>query len=687
MAKGEPIDDDRLASILSREESASVGFSDGPLADQVTVALKAYHGEPYGDEEDGRSQFVTRDVAEVVDYMTVAVLRAFVSGDHVVEFEGHDKAKEVTAAMHYLFLRKQKGYRLVHDWLKAGLLQKISVLKTAVEEETRVELQQGEVDALTLAQMKADGAQVVAAEIVGGDEENPVFRITVRQERRYKCFPDYHVPLDEFRFAARTVDEDTSGYLAHVCRKTRSQLVEMGFDVETVYGLPHEHGPDISEQSYSRFRNQENEVGRGNDEPATQEILLREEYKFVDRDGDGVAERVKAFRCENTILEAEEAEDQPFVVFCPFPMPGVLVGDSLADKVLDIQRLRTVTTRVTLDGFYLGIAPRTLLHEDSTGVNTIDDLLTVRAGGIVRYKGQVEPKPLQQGFSPADGLAMLEFANGERESRTGITRLNQGLDRDALNKTATGTALMQQQGAQIEEYIARNFGECLARLFSKKLKLLREFGEPFEVNIDGKMVTVDPKSWPSEMDMNVQVGLGTGRKDQRIAYRQMIIQLQAMAKEGGVPIVSPKQLFNSAAGMVADTNLGSVDEYFTDPESEEGQALLENEASKPDPEQQKLEADMQAKGAELQMRQQEGALKLELAQRDAEAKLELERQKAQQEAMLAQQKFEFEAQLAEKKMMFEAQLAEQQAARQHEVAMKSAEAKISQNRPGGSLAE
>lgn len=685
MAKGEPIDNERLAAILSREESSSVGFTDGVLADQVTAALKAYYGEAYGDEEDGRSQFVTRDVAEVIDYMTVAVLRAFVAGDHVVEFEGHDKAKEVTAAMHYLFLRKQKGYRLIHDWLKAGLLQKISVLKTSVEEETYVDLEQGDVDALTLAQLQQDGANVVAAEQVGGDDENPVFSITVRTERRRKCFRDYHVPLDEFRFASRTVDEDESGYLAHVPRKTRSQLVEMGFDPEIVYSLPEEQSFDTNAQAYDRFRNQDNEIGRANDEPANQEVLLREEYTFLDRDGDGIAERLKVYRVENTIIEDKETEDQPFVVFCPFPMPGVLVGQSLADKVMDIQRLRTVTTRVTLDGFYFGIAPRTLLHEQSIGDNTIDDLLTVRSGGIIRYKGAVEPKPLATAFSPADGLAMLEFANGERESRTGITRLNQGLDRDALNKTATGTALMQQQGAQIEEYIARNFGECLARLFSKKLKLLKEFGEPFQVNIDGKMVDVDPKAWPGEMDMNVQVGLGTGRKDQRIAYRQMIIAMQAQAVDGGIPIVGPKQLFNSAAGIIADTNLGSVDEYFVDPDSEEGQALAQQDAGKPDPEQQKLEADMQAKGAELQMKQQEGALKLQLTQQDAEAKLQLEREKAAQEAQLAQQKFEFEAQLAERKMMFEAQLAEQQAARQHEAAMKSAEAKISQNRPGGDL--
>ena len=93
------IDDDQLAAILVREEAAAVGFGDGELAEQQRIAVDAYYGRPYGDEEAGRSQFVTRDVAEAVDYMTVAVLRAFVSGDHVVEFEGHPKAREVTAAI------------------------------------------------------------------------------------------------------------------------------------------------------------------------------------------------------------------------------------------------------------------------------------------------------------------------------------------------------------------------------------------------------------------------------------------------------------------------------------------------------------------------------------------------------------------------------------------------------------
>lgn len=706
MMKPEPIDDETLVAILQREEDGAVGFHDGELAEAQQVAINFYNGELFGDEEDGRSQFVTRDVAEVVDHMTVSVLRPFVSGDHVVEFEGHDKAKEATASVNLHFSRKQNGYRVLHDWLKGGLLEKIGVVKTCVETETKVQRETREVPVDVLTALKAEGASIVASEPIGdplvdeetGEEYSSAYRITVEHKAEYKCFRDYVLPVEEVRFAPRTVDEDSTGYFAHVSRKTRSALVEMGFDPEVVYSLPHECGPDASDTAYDRFEDQDGGWSiRGVDsDPSMQECLLREEYIRLDRDGDGIAELLCVHRVESTILKVAELDEHGCVVFTPFPMPGRMVGHSLADKTMDIQRLRSVVTRQTLDGFYFSNNPRIWLHEDSIGENTVDDLLTVRPGGLNRWKGVAKPEIITPHFDIGAGMTMLEFATGERESRTGITRMNQGLDRDALNKTASGTAMMMQAGQEMEDYIARNFGECLARLFAKKYRLMREYGEPFTVNIDGEPIEVDPRTWPESMDMNVQVGLGTGKKDQRIALRQMIIGLQAEAVAAGRPIVDDKRLYNSAAGIIRDANLGSPNEYFIDPESPEAQQAAAQKGEQPDPETLKVQAEMQAKQAELQMkqqaqqmdmqlRQQEGELKLQLAREEAAAKAQLEQAKAEREYELALRKMDAEMALAQQKLAMEREIARERA--QYDAAAKTEAAKLSSNRPGGKLDE
>ena len=135
----------------------------------------------------------------------------------------------------------------------------------------------------------------------------------------------------------------------------------------------------------------------------------------------------------------------------PFPMPSRLIGQSLADKVLDIQRVNSVLERNALDSLYFSTAPGTYVHEDSCGDHTIDDLLTVRPGRIVRFTGRMAPIPETRNDVSQIAFNAIEFKIGQRESRTGITRMNQGMDADTLNKTATGTAMMMNQGSQIEE--------------------------------------------------------------------------------------------------------------------------------------------------------------------------------------------------------------------------------------------
>lgn len=691
------LSDGDLIALLREEEDAAVGYRDTGLADDQATALDFYNGEPFGDEEDGRSQFVTRDVAEVCDYMTVSVLRPFVSGDRVLEFEGDDKAKEVTAALNHLFMRKQAGYRLLHDWLKAGLIEKIAVVKTGAVTERQVkrETYQGATGD-DLVRLEADGWTIVAATPMQSPDGAELFTVQVERTGDYVCFKDLPIPSEEFLFSDRTAHEDDAVYLAHRSAKTRSELRLMGFDGEVIDGLPVDDVTENDWRRINRFEDEGTRLSRSGADKASQTVTLLEEYIRVDRDGDGIAELLCVHRVGTTLLDVKEVEEQPFTVFCPFPLPYRLVGHSLADKVMDIQRLRSVATRQSLDAFYLSNAPRTLVHEDSISENTLDDLLTVRPGSIIRWKGPTPPQPYSQPFTAEGALRMLEFATGERESRTGITRLNQGLDADALNKTATGTAMMQAQGQQMEDYIARNFGEALARLFMKKLRLMAGRAEPFKVNMEGRQIEVNPKSWPAEMDLSVQVGLGTGRKDVRLAYRQQVIALQAQAVANMPGMVTPKQLFNSAQGLVADMNIGAATDYFTDPESPEAQAAAAQQGEKPDPEQQKMQAEMALKQADMQAKQQEAAMKLELAREEAGARLELDRQRAQMDAQMAEQaaqreydlavaKMQAEGQLAREKMALEAQLAQEQAELRATFDVAKADAGISSYRPGGEL--
>lgn len=683
------IDEQELIAALKREFEAADSEYDR-LDAYATLAHRFYEAKPFGNEVDGRSQIVLPDVQETIDYMAVSVLRTFVSGDRVVEFEATDEADEeatdeATAAIGYNFMRQQDGYRILHDWCVSGLLERYGIAKTMVTTEQRVTRET--VTITDPVELEGLDAEIEDSQ----DNGDGTWSVSLKRTVREKKFIDVAVPRSEFRFSPNARHEDDADYLAHCPVKTRSELVDMGYDREQVYSLP----------AYTKLPEQDREEfwPQAESTEALEQVLYLEEYARIDIDGDGIAERVKVCRVEGEILRyavpyanggelaIETVDDQPFTVFCPFPRPHRIVGWSLADKVMDIQLARSTVARQLFDGMYNANMPRPVVDETMMGENTIDDLLSPIAGSPIRVRGgAASVQPYQTGFDVGKSMTVLEWMTGERESRTGITRLNQGLDADALNKTATGTAMMQAQGQQQEEFIARNLAEALSRLMAKKYRLMRTEGEPFRVRIDGKYKLVDPRRWPEEFNVNIRVGLGTGSKDKRVQARMMLAPIMAEGFQNKQ--VTPKHLFNAVDGLVRDLGIGQGDDFWIDPDSPDAQTEQQDEGPTPEQieaqgkvqvEQRKLELEAAKAEAKQQTDAQIAAAKIDLMREEAAAKLQLEREKAASEAEMNMQR-----------MAFEQQMAREQAAFQQEMARGAAQAKaeevaISKNRPGGDL--
>lgn len=668
---------------LRSEESRAV---DTTLNEERAVALSFYRGEPFGNEEEGRSQVVTRDVAEVVDYMVISVMRTMVSGDRVVEFEAltdedKDAVAQATEAVSQQFMREQDGYRVLHDSLKAGLLEKTGAVKTYVEEQ-RIR-REAEVSDLELAALAEQGLELIEAEEVSpgavdpltGQEIEPA-RLRIAYVEKSPRFPDYPLPNEEFLVAkdARSLDEAV--YYAHKVRKTVSEIREMGFTVDdvafdagTVADTTLSNARDDSASRYDDVRDGPNRL-----------CWLNEEYVRYDLNGDGIAELLRVMRVGGQILSCEEIEYGLIEEWCPFPMQHRRVGQSLADKVLDIQLVRSVLLRQSLDNLYLSNSPRMLVPDSSMNDNTVDDLLTVRPGALVRYTGAQAPQPLVTPFVAAQSFEAMELLSGEKESRTGITRLNQGLDADALNKTATGTALMQAQGQQMEEYVARNFAEFMGRLFRKKYRLMKEYGRPFSIVVDGKPQMVDPSTWPDQIRVAVRVGLGSGRKEQRVQSRMLLLSIQKEAMAGGIG-VTPEMLFNSVSGLVNDLNLGVATDYFPGPDTPQQE--------KPDPAQAEAQAKVQIAQVQVQGDLEKARIDAELKARQQEFDLEQKREAANLDAQLKRDRAAEEARLAQQKADRDWDLALLRLERETELAKMKADndASLPASRPGGDLAE
>lgn len=660
----EGFDVDELVAALQREADAANSEYDR-IREAADLANRFYEAKPFGNEVEGRSQIILPDVQETVDYMATSVLRPFVSGDKVVEFEATDEAdedgaQEATAAVSYNFMRQQDGYRILLDWTNCGLLEKLGVAKTMMTTEERVVRET--VQVTDVVQLETLGPDADIEDVA--EQPDGTLLVTVKSVKKVKRSIDEAVPLDEFRYSPRARHEDTADYLAHCPLKTRSALVDMGFDREQVYALP-AHTKLPTGRNDDRVYDADPESTT-----ALQQVWLWEEYARIDIDGDGIAERVKIFRVEDEILRwadgelaIETVDDQPFSIFCPFPRAHRIDGWSLADKVMDIQLARSTVARQLFDGMYNANMPRPIVSERGSSENTIDDILSPIAGAPIRVQDVNAVVPYQVTFDVGKSLTVMEWMTGERESRTGITRLNQGLDADALNKTASGTAMMQAQGQQQEEFIARNLGEAVSRLFAKKYRLMRAEGEPFKIKVDGKYKMVDPSTWPEDVNVNIRVGLGTGSKDKRIQARMMLAPILAEGAQTGK--VSDKQLFHAVDGLVRDLGIGQGDDFWKDPDAppeiDPATGQPKQEPEQPDPEAMAAQAEQQREDAKAAAEEQRAQRQIDLEERKAAALIQLKRDEAAANMDTMRQRHSLEMDQKREQAAIDAQLARERA--------------------------
>src|SRR6056300_1348356 len=127
-------DDNKLKSILESEIDDAIGYLETETTDERQRALEYYLGEPYGNEVEGKSSIVTREVAEAVDGALPSLMRIFTSTDDFVAFEpvnrgDEELAEQATLYVNHIINKDNNGFEIFHNWFKDALLQKVGVVK------------------------------------------------------------------------------------------------------------------------------------------------------------------------------------------------------------------------------------------------------------------------------------------------------------------------------------------------------------------------------------------------------------------------------------------------------------------------------------------------------------------------------------------------------------------------------
>lgn len=678
--------DDEIRARLDSEIRQSVGYNAGELSTQREKALNYYHGEPFGNEQEGRSSYVSRDVADTIEWIMPSLMRIFTGGDEIVRFEpqgpeDEQKAKQATDYINYIFQRQNDGFLTLYTWFKDALLSKNGFVKVYYEKgsETKTEHYEGLTDD-ELVQIAQDPdveiLEHTAEDVMAGIQPMKVHSVKVRRTKNQGKCTVVPVPPEEVlinRYPTYPLKKNR--FICHRRRITISELKEMGYaDVDD---LPSYDNDDSNMERVARYSFDETDQGEdeGSD-PASKYVWLAECYTKMDVDGDGVSEYRKITMAGDRLLDNEECDACPFVTITPIILPHKLFGMSVADLIMDLQLLKSTVFRQILDNMYLANNGRYMALD---GMVNIDDLLTSRPGGIVRVKTFDAVKPMQPPLLGAPAFNLLEYIDTIKENRTGITRYNQGIDSESLNKTATGINQIMSAAQQRTELIARVFAETGVKdLFYSILECVQKHQDkPQQIRLNGDWVAMDPREWTSKFDLTVAVGLGTGSKESVIAAMGQTLQLQMAALQGGIPIVTPENLYHSGMELLKAQSIKGGELFFTHPSkippSNQPNPEMEKIKAKAESDQQKLQlkaADTQAKHQEkekqmqVQMAQEQQKMQMEAAKAQmemmvekmkAEMQVELEREKAKVQAMLQQIQMQADQQRADREMAIESQ--------------------------------
>lgn len=668
---GAVIDDELLAQILGREIDRAESNLES-MDEERELAYAYYFGKLPAQPAKDRSKVVSKDVADMVEAMLSQVLQAF-AGPDIAHFppvseEDEDQANEESSYLNWVFTDDCDGQYILYSAFKESMIQSIGIAKAYWDQRTRITFDEyHDLMPMELEQALAPRHNGERVEVVGYEDGAPqqlpvdptqaqmmqqmglpppepqtVQTVSLRVRRRWtEEKPALAlVEAGDFLFDAT----HTSLFLEDIpfCAErrilTESDLLDLGFDEEQVRNLPSYEGQDdVSATSKSGLKPYREEEHR-----STRPIEVYECYYLIDRDGDGFAERIKAFWSNQEILSVEECDSVPYALACPFPVPNEVIGESVFDKVRQVQDTKTALLRIAIDNALVNTFGRYEVEERMVNLN---DLLTPVPGGAVRSKriGSVAALAMANvGDAP---MNLMQYMDKVRTEGAGPALDMQRENLPVNVSTAHGTERVMSAMEQLVTRMAQSYADTfVSELFRLLHKLLMKHGKG-ELTArmpGGKFLVTNPRNWRERERVTISIGKTQGERLRAIQYLNQIFQYQGQIMQfgGDGVMVDLSKMHNALIDMGRAMSLPSPEQYWIDPASPQAQ--------------QSLQQKQQAAQQQLQQQQQQMQMLLQMQLQLQQMQEETKRMNAQLDAQRALSQTKVNADVAREKVAADA---------------------------------
>jgi hypothetical protein len=520
--KFKKLSDEELLVRLDENLKGGVSHYDTVLSKERQDVLDYYHGKLPKPSHAGNSKYVSMDVWDSVESAKATILEVFSAGDEIGEFSPQlpddvEMARIASLYTDYAIFRQNDGYDIFSQVLHDGLTARVGLAKVYwdkcydEQEETFEDVHVNDLDTMLEAQdLKLKDAKASEADM--GMVSGTVIR--TKNKSQVRIDP---VPPEEFLISTTAVSLRETNFCAHRVKKTVAELVKMGLTLEEAKEVPVDGIKDSGEaEKAARFQSLNTTMELTNDfQEQMEEKTVHECYIRLDIEGNGYAKLWKITKAGEHILDKQEIDRHPFVPFIPLPIPHAFYGSNFAAKVMPIQNARTVLMRGILDHTVQTNNPRYQVVKGAL-VNP-REMLENRIGGLVNVTRPDGIMPLQQASLNPFVFQTIQLLDEDKEETTGVSKMSQGLNKDAVSKQNSQGMVEQLVGLsqQRQKIIARNFAnQFLIPLYLEVYKLVIENEEQEKVvELAGNFVKVDPQQWAERTQVTVKLKLGYGEKD------------------------------------------------------------------------------------------------------------------------------------------------------------------------------
>ena len=532
------------------------------------------------------SSLVSTDVADTIEWALPSLMKVFTGSDEVITVAGVTEEDDQNAGVMqsllvYQLQRQNKFFPILYNWMKDALITGMGIIKCYWERTEGYTPETAQLNADALKLLTQTGVEITNVE---GPDIMGDFTVTWNSPYYVKNSPKLeNILVSEFLYSPDAKNLEDANFVAHRKKVTMSHLRQK--EREGIYANVDMVHPDsgpiswITDQVEDVIGDHYTPLHNNQQDKAREEVTIYECYTKIDFNNDGVLEDMIITVAGDVILRAEPnyMGRHPFFSISPTKDPHrIWVKRSYAELIGELQDMKVALTRQIVQNIALTNDPKMILAEDSINISDyIEGRKVIRKKPGSPMGDAAMAMPVNQ-LSPQT-FQFLEYLEGQKENRTGITRYNQGLDANSLNKTATGISAILGQSSQRLELIARMFAETgISELFRFMVSLNQKFvDQNTVVRLTNKQLRVSPDDLNGNFDLIVNAGISISTKESTIMTLQTMLTALMQARASGIPIVTPQNVYNLFKKWIESAGFKNYSDYVTDPAVVQQRAIMD----------------------------------------------------------------------------------------------------------------